>query len=41
MLQGEKLNPVRKGHLKACLPGLLLGIHRNCFAYGLVTGVKK
>lgn len=41
MLQGEKLNPVRKGHLKACLLGLILGLHNNRFAYCLVTGVKR
>jgi ubiquinone/menaquinone biosynthesis C-methylase UbiE len=41
MLQGEKLNSIRKGHLKACLLGLLLGMHNHRFAYCLVTGVKK
>ena len=41
MLQGEKLNPVRLGHLKACLLGLVLGIHRHRFSYCLVTGIKK
>jgi len=41
MLQGEKLNPVRRGHLKACLLGLVLGMHRNCFSYCMVTGVKR
>lgn len=41
LLQGEKLNPVRKGHLKACLLGLILGMHRNCFSYCLVTGIRK
>ena len=40
LLQGEKLNPVRKGHLKACLLGLVLGMHRNSFSYCMVTGVK-
>lgn len=39
--QGEKLNPVRIGHLKACLLGLVLGMHRKQFAYCLVTGVKR
>ncbi|HUR31756.1 MAG TPA: methyltransferase domain-containing protein [Saprospiraceae bacterium] len=39
--QGEKLNPVRLGHLKACLLGLVLGMHRNKFSYCLVTGRKK
>jgi ubiquinone/menaquinone biosynthesis C-methylase UbiE len=41
MLQGEKLNPIRKGHLKACLLGLILGMHNNRFAYCLITGIKK
>lgn len=41
MLQGEKLNPVRKGHLKACLLGLILGMHTHRFAYCLVSGIKK
>jgi MPBQ/MSBQ methyltransferase len=41
MLQGEKLNAVRIGHLKACLLGLILGAHRRRFSYCLVTGVKK
>ena len=41
MLQGEKLNPVRKGHLKACLLGLILGLHNHRFAYCLITGIKK
>jgi MPBQ/MSBQ methyltransferase len=41
MLKGEKLNPVRKGHLKACLLGLILGLNSHRFAYSLVTGIKK
>ena len=41
MLNGEKLNPVRIGHLKACLLGLILGMHRKHFSYCLVTGIKK
>ncbi|HZV68724.1 MAG TPA: methyltransferase domain-containing protein [Saprospiraceae bacterium] len=41
MLHGEKLNPVRIGHLKACLLGLILGMHRKSFSYCLVTGIKK
>lgn len=41
LFQGEKLNPVRIGHLKACLLGLVLGMHRNRFAYCLVTGRKR
>jgi MPBQ/MSBQ methyltransferase len=40
MLQGEKLNPIRKGHLKACLLGLILGMHNHRFAYCFITGVK-
>ena len=38
--RGEKLNPVRVGHLKACLLGLVLGLARHRFAYCLVAGVK-
>lgn len=41
MLQGEKLNPIRKGHLKACLLGLILGLHNHRFAYCLISGTKK
>jgi MPBQ/MSBQ methyltransferase len=41
MLQGEKLNPIRKGHLKACFLGLILGMHNHRFAYYLISGVKK
>lgn len=41
MLQGEKLNLIRKGHLKACLLGLILGLHNYSFAYCLVAGIKK
>jgi ubiquinone/menaquinone biosynthesis C-methylase UbiE len=41
MLQGEKLNPIRKGHLKACLLGLILGMHNNRFSYGLISGIKR
>ncbi len=41
MLQGEKLNPIRQGHLKACLLGLILGMHKKSFAYCLITGIKK
>ena len=37
----EKLNPVRVGHLKACLLGLVLGLARHRFAYCLVTGTKQ
>jgi MPBQ/MSBQ methyltransferase len=40
MLQGEKLNRVRLDHLKACLLGLVLGMHRHRFSYCLVTGIK-
>jgi ubiquinone/menaquinone biosynthesis C-methylase UbiE len=41
VLKGEKLNAVRIGHLKACFLGLVLGIHRGSFMYGMVTGRKK
>ncbi|MBZ0202151.1 MAG: methyltransferase domain-containing protein [Ignavibacteria bacterium] len=41
MLQGEKLNSVRLGHLKACFLGLILGMHRGSFSYIMISGVKK
>lgn len=41
LFQGEKLNPVRLGHLKSCLLGFVLGLHRHRFAYCLVRGIKK
>jgi hypothetical protein len=41
MMQGEKLNAVRIGHLKACFLGLVLGMHRRSFMYAMVRGVKK
>jgi ubiquinone/menaquinone biosynthesis C-methylase UbiE len=41
MLQGEKLNPVRLGHLKSCFLGLILGMFRGSFAYCMITGSKK
>ncbi len=41
LFQGEKLNPVRLGHLKSCLLGFVLGMHRRSFAYCLITGIKK
>ncbi len=41
LLQGEKLNKVRLGHLKACWLGLILGMHRRKFGYYIVTGIKK
>ncbi len=41
MFQGEKLNSVRLGHLKACFLGLVLGLFRGSFSYCLVTGIKK
>jgi ubiquinone/menaquinone biosynthesis C-methylase UbiE len=40
MLQGEKLNKVRIGHLKSCFLGLVLGMFRGSFSYLMVTGVK-
>lgn len=40
-LKGEKLNPIRIGHLKACVLGLILGFHRRSFSYCLITGIKK
>jgi len=41
MIQGEKLNAVRLGHLKSCFLGLALGMYRRSFSYCMVTGVKK
>ena len=41
MFEGEKLNSVRLGHLKACFLGLILGMHRGSFSYIMVSGVKK
>lgn len=39
-LEGEKLNRVRWGHLKACLLGLVLGMHRRHFGYHIISGKK-
>lgn len=41
MLQGEKLNKVRLGHLKSCFLGLILGMFRHRFCYSMITGIKK
>lgn len=41
MLEGEKLNPIRVGHLKACLLALVMGMHRHRFSYCMVTGTKQ
>ena len=41
MVQGEKLNRVRLGHLKSCFLGLILGMFRGSFSYCMVTGSKK
>ena len=41
MMQGEKLNSVRLGHLKSCFLGLVLGMFRGSFSYLMVTGIKK
>jgi len=40
MLQGERLNAVRRRHLLACLVALVIGMHRTHFGYYLVTGKK-
>ena len=40
ILAGEKLNPIRIGHLKACLLGIVLGLYRSRFSYCMVTGIK-
>lgn len=41
LFEGEKLNSVRLGHLKACFLGLILGMHRGSFSYMMVSGAKK
>lgn len=41
ILQGEKLNSVRIGHLEACFLGLFMGMHRGSFSYLMITGNKK
>ena len=41
LLQGEKLNAVRLGHLKSCFLGLLMGMYRGSFCYSMITGTKK
>lgn len=41
MLEGEKLNSVRWGHLKACFLGLVMGMHMRSFSYLMITGEKK
>lgn len=41
MMQGEKLNSVRIGHLKSCFLGLILGMFRGSFSYMMITGIKK
>lgn len=40
LLQGERLNSVRRRHLLACLVALVIGMHRADFGYYLVTGRK-
>jgi MPBQ/MSBQ methyltransferase len=39
-VQGERLNRVRLGHLKACLLALFVGMHRLNYGYFVVTGRK-
>jgi ubiquinone/menaquinone biosynthesis C-methylase UbiE len=41
LIQGEKLNAVRLGHLKSCVLGLILGLFRHRFSYCMITGIKK
>lgn len=41
MFEGEKLNKVRLGHLRACFLGLILGMFRGSFSYLMVTGIKN
>lgn len=41
MFEGEKLNSVRIGHLKACFLGLVMGMFRGSFSYLMITGNKK
>ncbi len=40
-MQGERLNRVRLGHLKACLLALLVGMHRRNYGYFVVSGRRK
>ncbi|MBK9014686.1 MAG: hypothetical protein IPM82_11725 [Saprospiraceae bacterium] len=40
-MQGERLNRVRLGHLKACLLALVVGMHRKDYGYFVVTGRKN
>ncbi len=41
VFEGEKLNSVRIGHLKACFLGLLMGMYRGSFSYIMITGNKR
>lgn len=38
--EGEKLDEVRKGHLKACFLSLAIGLFRNHYGYYLISGRK-
>jgi MPBQ/MSBQ methyltransferase len=40
LVQGERLNRVRLGHLKSCLLALLVGMHRGSYGYFVVSGRK-
>ena len=39
--QGDKLNQLRWGHLKACVCGMLMGMFRGHFSYFIIAGKKK
>lgn len=40
MAEGEKLDEVRKGHLKACFLSLAIGLFRSHYGYYLISGRK-
>ena len=39
-MEGERLNSVRLGHLKACLLALFVGMHRRNYGYFVVSGKR-
>ena len=41
LLEGGENNRIRLVHLKACLLGLVLGLHRHRFSYCMITGTKQ
>ena len=38
--EGDGLNALRWGHLKACFNGLLMGLFRRHFGYYIISGRK-